>query len=148
MAMTINNVAYSWSMVQLMMNGSNMATSFTGIKGLKWSKKKNIKTNYGLQGKAVSRGFGNTECSASITMDYATVLALKAELSSLTDLGEFTLIVSFANAVDNVTAGGISNTHTITLSGCFFNEDGFESEEDDSNIVKEYDLNPFDITIS
>ena len=24
----------------------------------------------------------------------------------------------------------------------------FESEEDDSNIVKEYDLNPFDITIS
>ena len=148
MGMTINNVAYSWSMVQLMYNGSDVSTSLPGIKGLKWNIKKNVKTNYGLRGKPVSRGFGNTEYTASITMDYATVLAFKAGYSSLTDLGEFTLVVSFANAIDNTTIGGIEQTHTITLKNCFFNEDGFESEEDDSNITKEFDLNPFEIVVS
>lgn len=34
---------------------------------------------------------------------------------------------------------------TVTLKGCLFNEDGMESKQDDTNITKEFNLNPFDI---
>ena len=48
-----------------------------GVTGIKYNIKKNIKTNYGLGGEPVSRGFGNREYSASITMDYNTQVQLR-----------------------------------------------------------------------
>ena len=37
---------------------------------------------------------------------------------------------------------------TVTLKGCIFNEDGFEANQDDTNLTHEFDLNPYDIVIS
>ena len=146
--MVINNVAYSWSMVQLTSSGLTGSTSanpviLQGVSGIKWNIKKNMKTNYGLGGEPVNRGFGNREYTASITMDYNTQVQLRALKGSLMALGEFDLVISFANEM------GVDDskwtTETITLKGCLFTEDGMEANQDDTNITKEFDLNPFKI---
>ena len=60
------------------------------------------------------------------------------------ELGEFDLVVSFSNDLgsDDWTE------ETVTLKGCLFNEDGMEVSQDDTNITKEFDLNPFKIVLS
>lgn len=147
--MTINNVAYSWSLVQLTspaLTGSSDAnpTILIGVSALKWNIEHKVETNYGLGGEPVNRGFGNTTYTASITMDYNTQVQLRALGGSLMNLGEFDLIVSFSNEMgsDDWTE------ETVTLKGCLFNEDGLEVSQDDTNITKEFNLNPFKIVCS
>lgn len=147
--MIVNNVAYSWSMIQLTapaLTGSANANPviLQGVSGIKWNIKKNVQTNYGLGGEPVNRGFGNREYTASITMDYNTQVQLRALKGTLMNLGEFDLIVSFANEMgtDDWTE------ETVTLKGCLFTEDGMEANQDDTNITKEFDLNPFKIELS
>lgn len=149
MATTINNVAYSWAMIELTsesLTGSTSAnpTVLQGVSGIKWNIKRNVKTNYGLGGEPVNRGFGNREYTASITMDYNTQVQLRALKGSLMALGEFDLIISFANELGT----DDWSTETVTLEGCIFTEDGMEASQDDTNITKEFDLNPFKITPS
>lgn len=145
----INNVAYSWAMIELTapaLTGSTSAnpTILQGVTAIKWNKKRNIGNNYGLGGKVVNRGFGNIECTASITLDYNTQVQLRALAGSLFNIGEFDLVISFANEL------GTENwtTETVTLKGCIFNEDGFEAGQDDTTLTKEFDLNPFDIVVA
>lgn len=150
MAQTIvNNVAYSWAMIELTapaLTGSANANSIVlqGVTGIKWNRKWNVKTNYGLGGKPVNRGFGNWEYTASITLDYNAQVQLRNLRGSLTALGEFDLIISFANEFETEDW----TTETVTLKGCLFTEDGMEASQDDTNITKEFDLNPFDIVLS
>lgn len=142
----INNVAYSWSMITLASTALGIeegSTTLEGVSGIKWNKKRKIESNYGMGGKPVSRGFGNISYTASITMDYATQQMLRSVYGSLMEIGEFDLIVSFANPM----ASDDWSTTTVTLKGCIFSEDGMESQQDDTNITKEFDLNPFDIEI-
>lgn len=149
MATIVNNVAYSWAQIELTVPaliGSSDAnpTILQGVSAIKWNIKRNMKTNYGLGGEPVNRGFGNREYTASITMDYNTQVQLRALQGSLMALGEFDLIVTFANEMgtDDWTE------ETVTLKGCLFNEDGMEAEQDATNITKEFDLNPFKIICS
>ena len=116
-------------------------TVLQGVQGIKWNIKRNVKSNYGLGGEPVNRGFGNREYTASITMDYNTQVQLRALKGSLLNLGEFDLVISWANELgtDDWT------TETITLQGCMFTEDGMEANQDDTSITKEFDLNPFKI---
>ena len=149
MATIVNNVAYSWAMIELTapaLTGSSTANSLIlqGVTGIKWNRKWNVKTNYGLGGKPVNRGFGNWEYTASITLDYNAQVQLRNLRGSLTALGEFDLIISFANEFETEDW----TTETVTLKGCLFTEDGMEAAQDDTNITKEFDLNPFDIVLS
>lgn len=115
-----------------------------GVTGIKYNIKKNIKTNYGLGGEPVSRGFGNREYSASITMDYNTQVQLRNMSGSLMSIGEFDLVISFANEMGTEDW----SQETVTLKGCIFSEDGLEVNQDDTTITKEFDLNPFKIELS
>lgn len=147
--MIINNVAYSWAVVQLTSLGlTGSANSnpiiLQGVTAIKWNRKKKVEVNYGLGGEPVNRGFGNTEYQAQITMDYNTQVQLRALKGSLMALGEFDLVISFANEFNTQDF----STETITLKGCLFNEDGMEVSQDDTNITKEFELNPFKIEIS
>lgn len=128
------------------LTGSSTANSLIlqGVTGIKWNRKWNVKTNYGLGGKPVNRGFGNWEYTASITLDYNAQVQLRNLRGSLTALGEFDLIISFANEFETEDW----TTETVTLKGCLFTEDGMEAAQDDTNITKEFDLNPFDIVLS
>ena len=117
------------------------STIMQGVSAIKWNKTRKMENNYGLGGNTIGRGFGNKTCEASITMDYNTVSQLRALAGSLMDLGEFDLIISFTN----IYAGSDWSAETVTLKGCVFNEDGMESQQDDTNITKEFNLNPIDI---
>ena len=77
-------------------------------------------------------------------MDYNTQVQLRALKGSLMNLGEFDLVVSFSNDL------GSDDwvEETVTLSGCLFNEDGMEVSQDDTNITKEFNLNPFKIELT
>ena len=156
MALVINGVAYNWSMVQIasseLAGNTNVnPTILQGVTALKWNKSREVKKNYGLGGNLSSRGFGNRVCTASITMDYNTQVQLRNGMGSLMDIGQFDLIVSFANPVTDagenpsLDGSGAWTTETVTIKGCIFNEDGMESQNDDDNITKEFDLNPLDI---
>lgn len=147
--MIVNNVAYSWSMVELTSSALTGSTSanpviLSGVSAIKWNIEHKVETNYGLGGQPVNRGFGNTTYTASITMDYNTQVQLRALKGSLMELGEFDLVVSFSNDL------GSDDwvEETVTLKGCLFNEDGMEVSQDDTNITKEFDLNPFKIILS
>lgn len=147
--MIVNNVAYSWSMVQLTapaLTGSQNSNPviLSGVSAIKWNIEHKVETNYGLGGQPVNRGFGNTVYTASITMDYNTQVQLRALKGSLMALGEFDLVISFAN--DMGSDDWVEET--ITLQGCLFNEDGMEVQQDDTNITKEFNLNPFKIVPS
>ena len=146
MPTVINNVAYSWSMIQLTSSALGIGAgdvTLSGVSGLKWNKKRKIENNYGRGGKAVSRGFGNIVNTASITMDYQTQQDLRGTFGSLQNIGEFDLIISFANEFG---ADGWTSQN-VTLKGCVFDEDAMESSQDDTNITHEFNLNPFDIEI-
>lgn len=147
--MIVNNVAYSWSMVQLTapaLTGSSNSNPviLSGVSAVKWNIEHKVETNYGLGGQPVNRGFGNTVYTASITMDYNTQVQLRALKGSLMNLGEFDLVISFAN--DMGSDDWVEET--ITLQGCLFNEDGMEVSQGDTNITKEFNLNPFKIVPS
>lgn len=147
--MIINNVAYSWAMVQLTSLGLTGSANpnpiiLQGVTAIKWNRKKKVEVNYGLGGEPANRGFGNTEYQAQLTMDYNTQVQLRALKGSLMALGEFDLVISFANEFNSQDF----STETVTLKGCLFNEDGMEVSQDDTNITKEFELNPFKIELS
>lgn len=118
--------------------------TLAGVTAISWSKQRNIQTNYGLGGKPMNRGYGNFTYSASITFDYNTYVTLLGANSTLLELGEFDLVISFSNAVD----GSDFTTHTVTLQGCIFDEDAMSASQDDTSISHEYNLNPFNIIIA
>ena len=126
----INNVAYSWSMITLASTALGIdegSTTLEGVSAIKWSKKRKVESNYGMGGKPVSRGFGNITYTASITMDYATQQLLRSVYGSLLEIGEFDLIISFANpkgytlaqlnALQSIRHSGKGDTHFIKRRG-------------------------------
>lgn len=143
----INNVAYSWSMIQLMISGSNhgMGTDsgdspiLVDATSIKWNTERKVEAIYGLGGQPRKRGFGNVTYEASITLPYGTQMALRerSEDGTLMGLGEFDLIISWANdMMQNIVS------ETVTLAGCFFSESGMDANQDDTSISKEFNLHP------
>lgn len=141
----INNVAYSWSMIQLQTNLTGESASspiLVDATAIKWDTKRKIENIFGLGGQARKRGFGNVTYEASITIPYGTQVTLREKSSdgTLLGLGEFDLIVSWVNDLgSNVT------TETVTIAGCIFAEGGMDASQDDTSLTREFDLHPFRI---
>lgn len=138
----INNVAYSWSMIQLQttLDGENAKTPlFVDATSIKWNTNRKIEPIYGLGGQPRKRGFGNVTYEASITLPYGTQIALRDSSpdGTLLGLGEFDLIVSWVNDV----AANITS-ETVTIAGCILSEGGMDANQDDTSITKEFDLHP------
>lgn len=138
----INNVAYSWSMVQLQTNLSGDTASapiFVDCTAISWSTDRKIESIYGLGGQPRKRGFGNVTYTASITLPYSTQVELRNKSSdgTLLGLGEFNLVVSWVNDLaENVTS------ETVTIAGCLLSQSGMDANQDDTSITKEFDLHP------
>lgn len=142
MAATINNVAYSWSMIQLQTNLDGESAQnpiFVDCTAIKWDTKRKIESIYGLGGQPRKRGFGNVTYEASITLPYGTQVDLRDRSTdgTLLGLGEFNLIISWVNDV----AAHVT-TETVTLAGCILAEGGMDANQDDTSITREFDLHP------
>ncbi|MDE6027406.1 MAG: hypothetical protein K2G23_05005 [Muribaculaceae bacterium] len=138
----INNVAYSWSMIQLQTSFAAESESLpilVDATAIKWNSKRKIESIYGLGGQPRKRGFGNVTYEASITLPYGTQIALRdmSPDGTLMGLGEFDLIISWINDVAaNVTS------ETTTLGGCILAESGMDASQDDTSLTHEFDLHP------
>lgn len=138
----INNVAYSWSMIQLQtsLTGENAQSPiFIDCTAIKWSTERKVEAIYGLGGQPRKRGFGNVTYEASITLPYSTQIELRTKSSdgTLLGLGEFNLIVSWVNDLaENITS------ETVTLAGCLLTQSGMDASQDDTSLTKEFDLHP------
>lgn len=145
MAAVINNVAYSWSMIQLQTNltgESEAAPILVDCTAIKWDANRKIDNIYGLGGQPRKRGFGNVTYEASITLPYGTqnTLREKSADGTLLGLGEFNLIISWVNDVmANITS------ETVTLAGCILAQGGMDASQDDTSLTKEFDLHPYRI---
>lgn len=142
MAAVINNVAYSWSMIQLQTNltGESAKTPIlVDCTSIKWSTERKIESIYGLGGQPRKRGFGNVTYEASMTLPYGTQISLREKSSdgTLLGLGEFNLIISWVNDV----AANIT-TETVTLAGCILAQGGMDASQDDTSLTKDFDLHP------
>lgn len=138
----INNVAHSWSMVQLQTTFSGESASapiFVDCTAIKWNATRKSEPVYGLGGQPRKRGFGNVTYEGSITLPYGTQITLRSmsKDGTLMGLGEFNLVVSWVNDL----AQDITS-ETITLAGCFFSESGMDVSQDSTSITKEFDLHP------
>lgn len=139
---TINNVEYSWSMIQLQTNLTGESASspiLVDCTSIKWSTERKVEAIYGLGGQPRKRGFGNVTYEASITLPYSTQITLRNKSSdgTLLGLGEFNLIVSWVNDL------GLNNvSETVTLAGCILTQSGMEANQDDTSITKDFDLHP------
>lgn len=139
---TINNVAYSWSMIQLQTNLSGESASspiFVDCTSISWSTERNVESIYGLGGQPRKRGFGNVTYEASITLPYSTQITLREKSSdgTLLGLGEFNLIVSWLNDLSQSIT-----SETVTLAGCILTQSGMEANQDDTSLTKEFNLHP------
>lgn len=138
----INNVAYSWSMIQLQttIDGESAQNPlFVDCTSIKWNTDRKVESIYGLGGQPRKRGFGNVTYEASITLPYGTQVMLREKSTdgTLIGLGEFNLIVSWVNDMaQNITS------ETVTLAGCLLTEGGMDANQDDTAITKEFNLHP------
>ena len=145
MATKINNVDYSWSMIQLQTNlagESEASPLFVDCTAISWNANRKVDKIYGLGGQQRKRGFGNVTYEASITLPYGTQVMLREQSSNgtLLGLGEFNLIVSWVNDLaQDVTK------ETVTLAGCLLTKDGMNAKQDDTSLPQEFDRNPFRI---
>lgn len=138
----INNVAYSWSMIQLQTNLTGESASspiLVDCTAISWNTERKIEPIYGLGGQPRKRGFGNVTYEASITLPYGTQMELREKSSdgTLLGLGEFNLIVSWVNDL----AANITS-ETVTLAGCIFAQGGMDAQQDDTSLTKEFNLHP------
>lgn len=141
----INNVDYSWSMIQLQTNLSGESPNspiFVDCTAISWKATRKVDSIYGLGGQPRKRGFGNVTYEASITLPFGTQIQLREKSSNgtLLGLGEFNIIVSWINDLaENV------SSETITLAGCLLTEDGMDASQDDTSLPQEFDLHPYRI---
>lgn len=89
----INGTAYSWANIRVEILG----VPVTGIKAIEYGEKENKQNNYGAGRYPVSRGYGNVEPSASITLHKDTVNALQAVAPNnrIQDIPKFDVTVAY-----------------------------------------------------
>lgn len=138
----INNVACSWSMIQLTTTLSGDSTTspiLVDCTSINWNTERKVDSIYGLGGQPRKRGFGNVTYEASITLPYETQISLrnKSTDGTLLGLGEFNLVVSWVNDLSQNQI-----TETVTLAGCLLTQSGMEASQDDTSITKSFDLHP------
>jgi len=145
MAALINNVEYSWSMIQLQTNfpgESAKSPLFVDCTAISWNAERKVENVYGLGGQPRKRGFGNVTYEASMTIPYGTQVMLREKSAdgTLLGLGEFNLIISWVNDL----AKNVTN-ETVTLAGCLLTGGGMDASQDDTSLPRQFDLHPYRI---
>lgn len=131
----INGTAYSWSQIDIKF--SNITQSLNGVVKLEYEDEQKVEFNFGAGNFPVSRGFGNVESEAKITLQMEDIEAIRANIESgrLQDLGQFDVIVSYNHPEE-------SRIVTHVIKNCYISNNGVEVAQDDTTIEKELNLNP------
>lgn len=125
----VNGRAYDFGQITLKIGGVEIAS----CSAVEYAEEQAKENNYGTGNRPVSRGSSSIKAKAAITMSMNDVEAIRdvAPDGSLLKLPAFDIQVTYKNAQKVV-------TH-ILKSGEFIN-DGVESQVDDKDIKKKFDL--------
>ena len=126
----INGTAYAWSQVELRIFNQAVA----GVVDIKYDDMQQMQDNKGAGEFPVSRGYGNIEAKASITLEMAEVEALQAAAPQgrINKIPEFDIVVSY------LPEGGVIKSHT--LHNCRFKGNKRELKSGDMTINVELEL--------
>lgn len=89
----INGREYGWSDIVCNIGG----VPVVGIRAIKYEEEQEKENIYGAGGNVISRGYGRTKATASITLLAGTVMALKAKApkGQLHRIAPFTIVVAY-----------------------------------------------------
>lgn len=126
----INGTAYAWSQVELRIFNIPVA----GVVDIKYDDVQAMEDNKGAGEFPVSRGYGNIEAKASVTLEMAEVEALQAVAPGgrINKIPEFPIVVSY------LPEGGVIRTHT--LNNCRFKGNKREIKSGDLTVNVELEL--------
>ncbi len=130
MAVLINGVNYSWTNVKLVLFG----VPVVGITKIEYKNKQKKENNYGMGSKPISRGYGNYEPDAKITLyreEWDSIIAAATNKDPMA-IEPFDIQVSFS--------GARVATKTDVLQACEFVEDPFTVSQGDTKILIEIPL--------
>jgi hypothetical protein len=126
----INGTNYSWSNVSLVLFG----VPVVGITKIEYKKKQKKDDNYGIGTEPVSRGYGNSEYEAKITIykdEWNGIIAAAPSRDPLA-IPPFDIQVSFG--------GSRVSASLDVLQACEFLEDAFTVGQGDTKIMIELPL--------
>jgi hypothetical protein len=93
----LNGRAYDWASVRMQLLG----ITIMGVTAIAYDDKQNKVNNFGAGSLPVSRGYGQKEANASITVEMKELerimAAAKAKGQTLQDIGPFTITVAYRN---------------------------------------------------
>ncbi len=143
--LNINGKTYDWRMISITFSVNGVDYTPTGVTSLTYSQTRESQWNYGIGGRAISKGFGNTSAEATITMAAFELQNIKdAMINNAGDTGtyiqnldQFTMLVAY-NFDDGT-------TKIDSIQGCSFNTDGGGAAQNDMFIQQDIDLDPSDI---
>jgi hypothetical protein len=128
----INGIEAGWSSIKLNILGA----SPNGVTAISYEEKQEKKDNYGAGDKPVSRGYGNKEYTAAVTLTSKEVDAIQDKLAkgqSLTDIEPFDVQVVYQ-------AKGSTKFVRHTLLACEFQNNGRDVKQGDTVIEVKLDL--------
>lgn len=121
----INGVNYSWVNITLVMFGSPVR----GFLEVNWNRKQKKENNYGWGPDPISRGYGNKEPEADITLywDEWRQIINAASDKDPNNIPMFDIQVLFG--------GSSVNFEQVTLQACEFVEDPFQAKQGDTKFT-------------
>ena len=125
MNVLVNGVSYSWANVKLVVAG----VIVVGVTKISYKKKQKKEDNYGMGTEPVSRGYGNSEYEASITLyleEWNKIIAA-APLKDPLQIAPFNIQVVFG--------GSRVAAKSDTLLGAEFMEDEMPVSQGDTKIM-------------
>lgn len=119
----INGISYSWGNIVLVLFG----VPVKGITEIEYTSKQKKENNYGAGTKAVSRGYGNEEFDASITLYREELARIKAAApgKNIMKIPPFPIQIAWINETGQV--------DSVSLKACEFTELAFKAAQGDTS---------------
>jgi hypothetical protein len=126
----INGKSYEWADITINILGQ----PFAGVTSIEYSETQRMENIYGAGNRPVSRGYGNIEAMAKVTILMEEVEAIQAiaPLNTLQRIPEFSITVAY------VDPALIPRVHT--LKNCRFTNNARTVKQGDTSIAIDFDL--------
>jgi len=150
---TVNGKTYDWRMISVVFkidygSGDIKLLVPTGVTSLTYSQTRDSQKNFGIGGRAISKGYGNTDATASITIAAFELQAIKDKMigDAITNGQDSRYIQNIPDFNIDVTYNfDDGTTKTDQLIKCSLNTDSAGASQNDMFIQTDIDLDPFEI---
>jgi len=138
----VNGKTYDWRMISVAITIDGNDYEPTGITSLTYSQTRDSQWNFGIGGRAISKGYGNTNAEATITMAAFELQNFKDAL--IKNPGDEGAYIQNINQFDVKVMYNFDDgsTKLDVIKDCSFNTDGGGASQNDMFIQQEINLDP------